>query len=334
MSAPLYLADGELIGAVRYITGLKKLNSRIFTLGGYELTAACIIFIFVLFSNRYFIKTIVGPLREVKDTTKRIAAGEYGIIMQNKYDGEIGELADAINFMSSEIKRNHVIKNDFISSVSHELRTPMTAITGWAETLLAGNIKKGSIEEKGLTTIAKESSNLRQMVEELLDFSRMDAGRLVVNRTLMDVAVELEDSVFMFGPRLKHDGVIVDYAGGLDSAPILGDRSRLRQVFVNIMDNARKFSNPGSTLTVSIAKKGDFAEIKFADQGIGIPADDLPRVKEKFFKGKSGRSGRSGTGIGLAVCDEIISLHDGRLDIESTEGVGTTVTVSLPLVKK
>ena len=100
------------------------------------------------------------------------------------------------------------------------------------------------------------------------------------------------------------------------------------------MDNARKSLQPGSTLTVSIAKKGDFAEIKFADQGIGIPADDLPRVKEKFFKGKSGRSGRSGTGIGLAVCDEIISLHDGRLDIESTEGVGTTVTVSLPLVKK
>ena len=315
VSSPVYLSNGELVGAIRYVTGLSA--------GA----AVLVIFFFVLFSNRYFIRSIVNPIREINETTKRIAAGEYGIAIEKKFDDEIGELADSINFMSSETQRSIMIKNDFISSVSHELRTPLTAINGWAETLLHSE-GLDKLEQRGLSVILRESNHLREMVEELLDFSRIESGRLVINRAQIDIKAELEDTIIMFEQRLEQDKLHVVYTDRCGSEVMIhGDRSRLRQVFVNIIDNARKYSPPNETIDISIERRGDLVAVVIADHGAGISAVDLPHVKQKFYKGSANKPG---SGIGLAVSDEIVQMHGGELLIESEEGAGTAVTILLP----
>jgi signal transduction histidine kinase len=333
VSAPIYLTNGRLIGALRYVSGLSLARGNIATVT--MITAACavVIFLFVLFTNRYFIRSIVNPLKEINETTKQIAAGEYGSKIENNFNDEIGELADSINFMSSEIERSITIKNNFISSVSHELRTPLTAISGWAETLLESEENIGELGKRGLEVIVREASRLREMVEELLDFSRIESGRLVISRTVLDIVAELKDTIFMFEKRLAQDGLHVVLTDNVGEAFISGDRSRLRQVFVNIIDNARKYSEPGSTIDITVSKSEapGYIEIVIADHGTGIFPEDLPHVKEKFFKGNAGKPG---SGIGLAVSDEIILMHNGSLNIESTLGGGTSVTILLPLTKK
>jgi two-component system OmpR family sensor kinase len=334
VTAPVFLTSGDLVGAVRYVSGLSAVSRSITSLILVTVTCAAVIFLFVLFSNYYFIRSIVNPIKEINEATKQIAAGEYGSKIEKKFDDEIGELADSINFMSGEIERSITIKNDFISSVSHELRTPLTAISGWAETLLQSVENIGDLEKRGLTVIAGETSRLREMVEELLDFSRIESGRLVINKTTFDIVAELEDTIFMFEQRLAQDGLHVVYTDNIgEEAYVSGDRSRLRQVFVNIIDNARKYSKSGDTIDITIAKSETpgHVEIRFADHGTGIAPEDLPHVKEKFYKGNQSRPG---SGIGLAVSDEIIMLHKGKLSLDSELGVGTTVTVLLPLTKR
>ena len=313
--------EGDLLVVDRSVTELS-----LFAVG-----AVCIIFLFVLLSNTYFLRSIVNPIREINDTTKRIAAGEYGITIEKKFNDEIGELADSINFMSSETQRSIMIKNDFISSVSHELRTPLTAINGWAETLLHSE-GLDKIEQRGLSVILRESNHLREMVEELLDFSRIESGRLVINKTTMDVKAELEDTILMFEQRLQQDKLHVVYTDCCGSEVLIqGDRSRLRQVFVNIIDNARKYSPPNETIDIKIERRSEWAAVVIADHGSGIPAADLPRVKQKFYKGNANKPG---SGIGLAVSDEIVQMHGGELRIESEEGNGTVVTILLPLDRR
>ena len=331
VSSPVYLSSGELIGAIRYVTGLSNVDRSVTELSLFAVGAVCIIFLFVLLSNTYFLRSIVNPIREINDTTKRIAAGEYGITIEKKFNDEIGELADSINFMSSETQRSIMIKNDFISSVSHELRTPLTAINGWAETLLHSE-GLDKIEQRGLSVILRESNHLREMVEELLDFSRIESGRLVINKTTMDVKAELEDTILMFEQRLQQDKLHVVYTDCCGSEVLIqGDRSRLRQVFVNIIDNARKYSPPNETIDIKIERRSEWAAVVIADHGSGIPAADLPRVKQKFYKGNANKPG---SGIGLAVSDEIVQMHGGELRIESEEGNGTVVTILLPLDRR
>ena len=330
VTTPVYLTTGELAGAIRYVTGLGTVYRSITTLILSAFGAATVIFLFVLFSDLFLIRSILTPIRLLNETTKQIAAGDYGITIEKKFKDEIGELADSINFMSSEIDRSITIKNDFISSVSHELRTPLTAISGWAETLLQSVEGDNSIEERGLSVIKREAQRLRGLVEELLDFSRIESGRLIINRTPMDLPSELEDTIFMLEQRLGQDGLHVIYEDHLGEASVLADRARLRQVFVNIIDNARKHSKKGDAIEVSVVESDleGFVEVKIRDHGPGISADILPHVKTKFFKGDANKPG---SGIGLAVSDEIVNLHNGKLLIESIPDEGTTVSVVLPL---
>ncbi|MCQ2446774.1 MAG: HAMP domain-containing histidine kinase [Clostridia bacterium] len=234
--------------------------------------------------------------------------------------------------MSVEIGRSEQVKNDFISSVSHELRTPLTAINGWAETL-NDNMESPAILKRGLTVITKEAANLKAMLDELLDFSRMQSGRLVVHFGQVNVGDEVEDVIFSFSETLRQDDFAVNFENKLGDTWISADRARLRQVFVVLIDNARKHSHEGKyldiTLEESFFREGDpCVMLTFRDHGAGIPEDELPHVTEKFYKGSSKRPG---SGIGLAVAKEIITLHDGSLLIRNAEeGTGTVITIKLP----
>lgn len=321
----------QQLAAMRFAVSLDGIDRQIvFLILILTLVGVAIIF-FVIFSSSYFINSIVNPVGEVGVTARKIAQGDFDARLYKKNDDEIGELCDTINYMAEELSANEKMKNDFISSVSHELRTPLTAIKGWSETLAdMGSDVDTELISKGMRVISGETERLAQMVEELLDFSRLQNGRMKLVKDKLDLIAELSDAVLMFEERAKHENKRLIYEESDQIAPFFGDRNRLRQVFVNIIDNALKYSDSGDSITIRTSVTGESICITVSDTGIGIKEADLSKVKEKFFKANSTRRG---SGIGLAVADEIIGMHGGSLELTSKEGVGTKVIIILPLLK-
>ena len=327
-SAPLYDANKNLIGCVRCISSMAQVQRQII----YVILICVFVGLFVALtvelSNRYFIKSIVEPVMKINIIAKEIAAGRYGMRLHKVYDDEIGDLCDTINHMSEEISRAERTKNDFISSISHELRTPLTAIGGWSDTLIAGGATDPEEVILGLRIIQKESSRLTQMVEELLDFTRLESGRMKLNVELFDVGAELYEAVFMYQNMLEKEHIRLEYDIPDQMCPVNGDRHRLKQVFLNIIDNAAKYGKDGGKIEITLSRDSYTVRIDVRDWGVGIKEDELPFVKEKFYKGSSKQRG---SGIGLAVTDEIVRMHGGTLNISSKYGEGTVVTITLPL---
>lgn len=321
-------SEGNVIGGLRYVVSLSLVDRQIWILVGIMLLVGVVIVFFVALSSSYFISSIVNPVTEIGRAARRIALGEYDFRIEKKYDDEIGELCDTLNYMAGEISTAERMKNDFISSVSHELRTPLTAIKGWSETLQQAGPEDAALISKGLEVIEGEAERLSGIVEELLDFSRMQSGHLVMKFGRMDVVAELEEAVFLFRDRAQKDQINLQYIEAPAIQPVLGDRDRLKQVFINILDNAIKYSNPGGKIRVEVADMGGHVQIVISDTGVGISKEDLPNVKDKFYKANKTRPG---SGIGMALADEIVRRHKGRLEIESEEGVGTTVIITLPV---
>lgn len=333
MAMSVVIRDGQqnVLGSVRYIVSLELVNRQLLIFSVLMLLFGLAIVFFVMLSSTYFVNTIVSPVAEIGRAARRIALGDYDFRIEKKYDDEIGDLCDTINYMAGEISAAEQMKNDFISSVSHELRTPLTAIKGWSETLREGGAGDAEMTAKGLEVISDEAERLSGIVEELLDFSRMQSGHISMQFTRMDLLAELEEAVVLFRDRAKREGIGLIYVEAAELPPIVGDRDRLKQVFINIIDNAIKYSNPGGRVRVEAADMGAHVQVVISDSGVGIAKADLPNVKNKFYKANRTRPG---SGIGLALADEIVRRHKGKLEIESEEGVGTTVTITLPAAAK
>jgi signal transduction histidine kinase len=221
------------------------------------------------------------------------------------------------------------MKSEFISSVSHELRTPLTAINGWGETILAGTTENPVQMRRGIRIILKESRRLTTMVEELLEFSKMEDGRLTLRVEQVDLQAEFEDAIFTYRELFQQEGIELAYEPGAEMLdPIPGDPERLKQVFCNVLDNAAKHGGSGTRIETSIGMENDMEVVRVRDFGPGIPEEELPFVKQKFYKGSSKARG---SGIGLAVCEEIIRLHNGTFEIGNADGGGCIVTICLPI---
>ena len=329
VSAPIVSRNGTLIGVIRMVTSLSRADIQVVKIVAAALAVGATIVLLVYFSNLYFVRSIVEPVTAVTDTAKRIAAGSYGIQMEKKYDDEVGDLIDAVNDMSMKIKQSEKMKSEFISSVSHELRTPLTAINGWAETIMNGEVRDASDVKKGMGIIVSEARRLTNMVEELLEFSRIEDGRFTLSVEPMDIKAELEDAVYTYTEFFRREGITLTHTDCEEEfPPIPGDPERMRQVFCNLLDNAAKHGGSGKRIDTAIRREGDAAVITIRDYGPGIPEEELPHVKYKFYKGSSKARG---SGIGLAVCEEIVTRHNGRLDIGNAEGGGCIVTIRLPI---
>ena len=324
----IYDSDNNYLGAYRWITSLKATEKLI---GNFVIMIALIALLILsisAISGIFFIKSIVQPIRDVSNIARRIAMGDFESRIEINRNDEIGELCDTINYMASELSQAENLKNDFISSVSHELRTPLTAIRGWGET---AKMSVGTDEElvnRGLDVVLSEADRLSGLVEELLDFSRMETGRITVVSQPLNISWLLSESVAMYVELSKKQGIELIYTKPQEEYQVLGDTNRLKQVFINIIDNAVKYTESGGQVLITQQIEEACVRISVNDTGVGIPAQDIDRVKEKFYK--ANKTVR-GSGIGLAVADEIIKQHQGLLFIESTEGVGTNATIVLPL---
>ena len=331
--------SGVVVGAVRYIVSMEPINSRILIVDAIIVALGIVMLAMVIFSGLLFIRSIVKPIRRLSEAAAQIAQGDFSASekIEHKYDDEIGDLCDAVSDMAKDLQTTEQMKNDFISRVSHELRTPLTAIKGWAETMQLS--ERGTLDrrtfDRGMGVIIKESSRLTGIVEELLDFGRIQSGRMVLINEKMDILAEFDETIYMLKERASEAGVHLLYDED-DSIypPIYGDRNRLRQVFINVLDNAIKYTPKGGVVAAQVIyskDEPDVIKIVVTDSGCGIAPEDLPRVKEKFYKANQKVGG---SGIGLAVADEIMNLHHGSLNIESGVGVGTTVTLTFPIYKE
>ena len=332
VSAPLEY-DGGVVGALRLVTSTRELDKQVALLAVAVMGLAAVISGVVLCVNLVFMRRIAAPVAEVTEAAKRISDGSYGIQIPNKYEDEMGQLVDNINQMSLQISRSEKMQTEFISSVSHELRTPLTAINGWGETLLADD--GGDIQQlrRGVRIILRESRRLTNMVEELLEFSKIEDGRFTLRVEQMDLQAEVEDAIYTYRELFRQDGIDLEYlnAGEMFEQPITGDPERLKQVLCNVLDNAAKHGGSGKRITVSMEQEGEYYAVRVRDYGPGIPEAELPYVKQKFYKGSSKARG---SGIGLAVCDEIIHRHEGTFDIGNAQGGGCVVTIRLPISRE
>ena len=327
VSHPLTV-NGKVVGVMRFVTSMRQVTVQVRMTVLAVVLVAVLCLLLVVSSNLIFINNVVEPVAVVSDAAKRISQGSYGFTLENKYTGELGELIDNINDMSMKISQNEKMKTEFISSVSHELRTPLTAISGWGETLLADPDRDQIQLHRGLRIILNESRRLSGMVEELLEFSKMEDGRFTLQLEDVDLQAEFEDSVFTYRELFRQEGIELHYEPGVEILPaISGDPERLKQVFCNVLDNAAKHGGTGKRIDASMTREGSAQVIRVRDYGPGIPEAELPYVKQKFYKGSSKARG---SGIGLAVCDEIVRLHGGVFEIANAEGGGAVVTIRLP----
>lgn len=328
LSHPIIASSGDVIGVLRFVAATDAMDRQIVGVTVSVIAVIAVMIVVMLVCVNYYAKSVLSPISQIVEKARMITGGSYGIQLQTKYADEIGDLAQTINELSMRVNQNEKTQTEFISSLSHELRTPLTAITGWSETLLQSEDLDENTH-RGMKIIHREAGRLTEMVISLLDFTRIQDGRMTLNIEPTDLRSEFEDTVFMYGSRLESDGIHLEYLDNEDDIPEVScDPQRMRQVFLNILDNASKHGGEGKRIDAEICSADDCVEVRIRDYGPGIPEDEIPLVTRKFYKGSSKARG---SGIGLAVCEEIVEMHGGQLILENASGGGTLVTVRLPI---
>jgi len=322
-------SKGKVVGALRFITSVEDIDKTIIKISLILVLIGISIIAIGGMSSMFLSNSIVRPLREITEMAKKISSGNFNERIVKKRDDEIGELSDTINVMADEILKNDSLKNEFMASISHELRTPLTSIKGWASTIRTGDLDDKEEIISGLNIIEDESDRLSKLVEELLDFSKFISGKIILKRNDVNIVntilyIQKQMSLKALRNNIKFV-VTMD-----DDIPImLVDENRIKQVLINVLDNAFKFTEENGIVELKVKNQGSNLIIIVKDSGIGIPESDLPHVTEKFFKGKSSKSSN---GIGLSICKEIVELHEGKLEVESKLGEGTEVRIILPIL--
>ncbi len=326
VSSPLQ-GSQQSIGVLRYLASVEEIDRVVATIYTYSIALGLMVIGLSLVLSLPLAKSIIDPVQELTRAADQLANGQRDVRARSSSDDELGSLAEAFNHMADEIAEADKMKNDFISSISHELRTPLTSIKGWGETIASGDLDNHEETRQGLQIITQETDRMIRLVEELLDFSRIQSGRVQLDKVLTQINKLVGQAANQMTIRAaaQHVELVLDLDPGL--GPTRADIDRLRQVLINLLDNALKFTSEHGTITVRTRARGDEVQIEVVDTGSGISSDDLPNVTKKFYKGASRKAG---SGLGLSIVEEIVGLHGGSLRVESELGRGTTVTVTLP----
>lgn len=319
----LLTEPGENARIIRIVSSLVEVDKLLNKLFGVFNLIGFFVILIISIVSLVISNSIIKPLNKVTEVAKDMALGKFSTRAQKKYDDEVGSLADTLNFMAEEITKNERLKNDFISSISHELRTPLTSIKGWALTLKRKDFTDAIRREEGINIIIEESERLSSMVEELLDFSKFESNRITLNIDDVDIKELLFSILSQLEPRATRNNI--DLEAHIEDVPIIkADRNRLKQVFINIIDNALKFTPEGGCIKVFVCITTDKIRVSIEDNGCGVEKEHLPHLFKKFYKADMKKPG---SGIGLAICDEIVRLHGGNLSIDSIVKEGTKVQV-------
>ena len=327
ISVPLKV-NNQIEGVVRYTLSLRHIDNTIMKITFFFIIAGVIILIIAFLLSLKFAESLIRPLKNLKQFANELAQGNYNIKLKKEelHDDEIGDLVRTFEHMAVEIDKSRKLKEEFISSVSHELRTPLTSIKGWSETLGYEGIGKEELD-LGLGIIQDETERMISLVEDLLDFSRLSSDRIRLQIDMVDVTKLAKGVVAQLAVKANEKNItLLTEFKTPEIFDIQGDKNRLRQVLINLVQNAIKFTSEGGYIVVVVSQGEDLTTFTVTDNGVGIKKENLTKVLDKFFQEDYNKSG---SGLGLAISNEIVKLHGGKMIIESEKGVGTTITFTL-----
>lgn len=330
VSGRLHNKAGEGVGYLRFVASLEDTNKQILKMSASVAGLGLIVISITTIMSLFLAKSIVNPMAKLISVAEKMADGQYKVRAELNSNDEFEQLGNTLNSMAEEIIKREQIKNDFISSISHELRTPLTSIKGWAVVLKNARDDEIELVNDGLNIIENETDRLSKMVEELLDFSRFISGRIQLEKDTINITDILNDIAKQMSPRAELNKIEFQSAIEQTKAIMVGDENRIRQLLINLIDNAIKFTSNDGFVRLGSSVLEDSIVILITDNGPGIDKDEIQHVKEKFYKGKHSKSH---SGIGLSIADEIATLHQGTLEIFSEKNIGTTVKVTLPIIK-
>ena len=322
--APL-LYDGQVVYVLRYSTSLSKTEGIINNLMLYAGIISSVIAGIVFLVSLQLGSSFVRPLNDIIGLTKRMAEGKYKDKIDKVYPDEPGEIVRILNYMGDEIQKTDQLKNKFISSISHELRTPLTGIKGWVETMKEPDSLTKEELVFGMEIISEETERLIGLVENLLDFSRYQSERFQLTKEEVSINKLIEDAAFQLRKKAESKKITINVT--TSPVSILADGGKLKQVVLNVLDNAIKFSHQSSSIRIEQSIEADSVLVKISDTGIGIKADYIADITESFYKINPKIMGE---GLGLAISKKIVMLHGGTLLIESEFDKGTSVSITLP----
>lgn len=272
---------------------------------------------------------VYRPLRKLRLRAGEYAVGCYDAPIRMDRDDEIGFLAHTMNFMAQALKDYDEDQRKLISNISHDFRSPLTSIKGYIEAILDGTIPF-EMQEKYLGIVLKETERLTKLTGDLLTLNSMDPKQNRLHKSRFDINAVIKDTAASFEGTCTAKRISIDLLFSDWSSYVYADMGKIQQVLYNLIDNAIKFSAPGSSITIETTVKYEKIFVSVRDSGAGIPKESLNKIWERFYKTDSSRGrDKKGTGLGLAIVKEIIQLHDENINVISTEGVGTEFTFSL-----
>lgn len=273
-------------------------------------------------------RLITLPLIRMKEATEQLSQGNNQVDLTNERNDELGELANAITKLSTDLDHLKNARNEFLSSISHELRTPLTYIKGYADILDRPDTTEREREEY-MGIIREEAAHLTVLVGNLFDLAKLDRNQFTIEQKDISIAELLKSVALLVRPAFDEQQISLSVNCGEDTRAFI-DSERIQQVLLNILDNARKQSNAGGHVEVECCGEGDGIAIRISDEGQGIPQEELPFVFDRLYRVEKSRSReRGGSGLGLAIAKEIVELHGGKIRIDSQLGKGTAVTIRL-----
>ncbi|MBY0124538.1 cell wall metabolism sensor histidine kinase WalK [Bacillus sp. S/N-304-OC-R1] len=324
------LDESRLEGIIYLYLPLAKISEVTKDFAYLWMIAAVLFLVIAIFFGTILVRRLTKPLKEMKAAAERVSEGDYSIKINNQSKDEIGELSSAFNHMASSIQREDERKKEFLANVSHELRTPLSYVKGYSEALTSGIAKKGN-HDRYIQLIYREASRMERLVGDLLDLSRLDSEEFKLEKMPLPLAQIIEDALQKYRPVLSDKEINLVYE--LDPEIIInGDEGRMEQIIQNIMDNSIRYTDNGE-ITIKLYKVKSGCCLEINDTGIGIPSEDINKLKQRFYRVNKGRTRKDGgTGLGLAIVEKIVNLHGGKLSISSKIGIGTTVSITLPVM--
>ena len=274
--------------------------------------------------------TVYLPIRKITRAANEYASGNLAYRLNFHSSDELGYLANTLDYMAIELYNSEEYQKKFIANVSHDFRSPLTSIKGYVEAVTDGTIPP-ELYEKYLKIILFETERLTDLTQDLLTLNEFDTKNLLLNKEVFDIHEMIKHVAASFEGTCTQKKISIDVLFAAKHLNVNADKHKIQQVLYNLLDNAIKFSNPDSVITIETTERGDKVYTSVKDEGIGIPRNSLNRVWERFYKSDLSRGkDKKGTGLGLAIVKEAIQAHGENVNVVSTEGVGTEFIFSLP----